>query len=512
MSNYDTGVRNRGPSNSVASPGISVLFGGMPKYHETLHNVEKVIPPQYIPPSHSYLHTTPAYIPKSEGIPNIRPQTHHSTSYNRTSDVPQPQNGHQNRAQENNRPQTQSHSESKNHQESQFQVQSRPQQKAAPERHYDPKPEHHSTSDSQSNSHHNTAHIQSHQVHEPVTKESTLYPQKHPSSRHNHTTFHLTQQPKLTFQSLQDTYKQRLSANEEVPPTEMQARMLYRQEQPYPDPSEIADSIKTNIDKSKAELRTTLHQQRNQVDRDLAAQVGQSNMMKQLFKAAQKEAHKQSTGFEYEAYQYGEKMNANNQSTKSFNKQQLKQDLVRRNNDTEERRKKPDSMPTVEEYMKMTNASKQELYHTKKNMEDDLRDTYSRTINQAKNLKETALQQQRRVENEKIQQTKKMIEYENMKHSTKKQQNNQDMMSTLDTIDKRKKQEWNTKVQDKSNKTQTEQFNREKQRLKQDLANERVKHKSEYKNDLMTHQHQNKERNSRLAQDNAVTDRGFDFE
>lgn len=100
--------------------------------------------------------------------------------------------------------------------------------------------------------------------------------------------------------------------------------MMVRESQAQPTPADIAETVTSSIQKSKAELRTTLMHQRQQVDKDLATQVANQGTLKQLFKAVQRENHMQSPGFEFEYYQRYPRMQQANRDTKEYNKVQKK--------------------------------------------------------------------------------------------------------------------------------------------------------------------------------------------
>ena len=86
------------------------------------------------------------------------------------------------------------------------------------------------------------------------------------------------------------------------------------------------------------------------------------------------------------------------------------------------------------------------------------------------------------------------------------------MNSTLSAMDQKKRATWKEKVNDRSNIALTEKVNSEKQRLKDDLANERSKMKQEYAHDLTTHKHYNSEKRAREQRARNVPSKGFDFE
>ena len=86
------------------------------------------------------------------------------------------------------------------------------------------------------------------------------------------------------------------------------------------------------------------------------------------------------------------------------------------------------------------------------------------------------------------------------------------MNSTITALDQSKRAEWNKKVNDKSNIALTKDNESVKQRLKDDLKNERIKMKQEYSKDLSKQSHYNKERRSRAERDQKIVPKGFNFE
>lgn len=487
------GAQNRGASNSIASPGVSVLFGGVPSYKDAMKHAEKIMPSTFVPPSHSYLHQTPAYIPRSEAsIPKNLPTTSQKAperTYEKPERVEKPQSSTQN--------------------------QSSGTQKAHVQ-----KPE---------TSHQSHAQPETHQKPQPTTKpshNSHVAPQRPFSSYTPNAQTKITrnflnplyqkaseQKPAMSFANLHNTFQQKQGTKAEAPPTVTQARMYYRQQnKDVPTTEEIAETVNAHMQKDKAELGYLLQRQRRDLDHELATQVGQHNQLKQLQKYEKTEGHKASPGFEFEYYSRHPKMQAANNETKHFQKNQKTEDAKRRQHENAERRMKPSSVLSPQEYEQLTKTSKQELLESKKQMEQELKTHYDTTTKAARQQAQSELDQRRRDEIAKIEATKKMIERENMQKANKLEYSKQEMDNTLQFIGKRKKDEWNSKVNDHSNQVQSQKFQSENQRLKAELANEKAKQSIEYRHELDKHKHYNKERRTRLDRANEPQGTAFDFE
>lgn len=85
-SDHFLGNHSRGPSNSVSSPGVSILFGGMPNYGDAMKSIHGVVQPQYVPPSNSYRHEKPVSASKRDPIPSQKPIPTQSTPQQRNFD------------------------------------------------------------------------------------------------------------------------------------------------------------------------------------------------------------------------------------------------------------------------------------------------------------------------------------------------------------------------------------------------------------------------------------------
>lgn len=255
-----------------------------------------------------------------------------------------------------------------------------------------------------------------------------------------------------------------------------------------------------------------MQRQRRDLDHELATQVNQHNQFKQLEEYEKTQGQKASPGFEFEYYSRYPKMQAANAETRHFQKDQKTEDAKRRQQEDAERRMKPSSVLSPQEYEDLTKTSKQELLETKKQMEQELKTHYDTTRKAARKQAQTELDQKRKDEIAKIEATKKMIERENMQKSTQLEYRKQEMDNTMQFIGKRKKDEWNSKVNDHSNQIQSQKFQSESQRMKAELANERVKQSLEYRHDLDKHKHYNKERRTRLNRAQEPQGTAFDFE
>jgi hypothetical protein len=314
------------------------------------------------------------------------------------------------------------------------------------------------------------------------------------------------------YDNLQNTFiSKRASANEI--PTVNQARLIYRQQkQDYPTPGDIAETVNSNIQKDKAELRTAMLRQRHQVDQELGSQVQQHQTIEQFNKSMQKELHKASTGFEFEWYSRHPKMQEFGKETRQFQKQQTSEEAKRKLAEQAEYRKAPSSILKPEEYQELANAGKQELFQAKKSIQDELKNNYDQTKRSHQKLANNEHSQKLQDERASIEATKKYIEEQNRNAAEVKQQRNLEMNSTLGSIEKRKHKEWSQKLNATSNQQLSKVLDSEKQRLKADFANERSKQSQEYAQDLSKHSHYNKERRTREERERIAQHKGLDFE
>lgn len=314
------------------------------------------------------------------------------------------------------------------------------------------------------------------------------------------------------YDRLQHTFINKKTSGSEIP-TVNQARLIYRQQkQDYPTPADIAETIDSNIQKDKAELRAAMLRQRHNVDQELGSQVQQHQVVEEFNKTLEKELHKASPGFEFEWYSRHPKMQEFGKETRQFQKQQTYEEAKRRQAEQAEYRKAPSSILKPEEYQELANAGKQELFQAKKSIQDDLKTNYDQTKKSHQKLAQSEHSQKLQEERASIEATKKYIQEQNRIAAEVKQQRNSEMNSTLGSIEKKKYKEWSQKLNDKSNQQLSKVLDSEKQRLKADLANERSKQTQDYAQDLSKHLHYNKERRTRDERERIAQHKGLDFE
>jgi len=248
------------------------------------------------------------------------------------------------------------------------------------------------------------------------------------------------------------------------------------------------------------------------MDKYLATQVENQHTLQNFDKVLEKEQFNASKGFEFEWYSRHPKMQAANVETCRFQKAQTAEDFQRKQVQIIENKKKPSSVLTPEEYDKIAKENKRELYEEKKSQEKQLKEEYDHATKSARLQAQKKRDQILKEENEKLEANRKFIESQNLEFIKNKQLQNTEMNSTITALDQRKRAEWNKKVNDKSNIARTKDNESEKQRLKDDLKNERIKMKQEYSKDLAKQSHYNKERRSRAERDQKVVPKGFNFE
>lgn len=157
---------------------------------------------------------------------------------------------------------------------------------------------------------------------------------------------------------------------------------------------------------------------------------------------------------------------------------------------------------------------KQELLHSKKGQQTELKSAYDRASDAARDQARSELAQRRQDEQTRLAAVKEAIARDNAVKKQMIQQRNSEMNSTLKNIDQHKRDEWHRKVNDKSNKEQSMAMQSEKERLKAELKNTVVKSKQEYYHDLTSQNdavrqsqaEDRKQRRSRLDRE------GFEFE
>lgn len=228
------GAQHRGASNSIASPGVSVLFGGIPSYKDAMKHAEKIMPSTFVPPSHNQLHQTPAYIPKNEvTIPKNLPKTSHKAperTYEKPERVEKPQSSSQNQSSGTQKvhatkPETihQARSQPENNNKSRTTTQPTQKPQITQQRPFS-----------------------SYTPNSQKIVRNFLNPQYQRASE---------QKPGMSFGYLHNTFQQKRGSTEEAPPTANQARMFYRQQnKDMPTTEEIAETVQSHMQKDKAEL------------------------------------------------------------------------------------------------------------------------------------------------------------------------------------------------------------------------------------------------------------------
>jgi hypothetical protein len=451
----NVGNPKRGVSNSIASPGVSILFGGMPSYKNATSHMHNLIPASFEPPSHRCLHEKPAYISKAEAIPS---QKH--TSSQQIS----PQKSLQKPVEKPRNPPPTS------------EAQSKPSPKPEPLQASAPKP-----TPLQPKT---PTHAPSQPTHG-LARPST---QSHSRSIQNffHPPPSSSQKPALAFADLQRAFLHQKSAAApvpDVPPTELEARLIYRQNaKNVPTPEDIAETVQTDLQRSKAELSTLVHQQQRELDRELAAQVQQHELRRSLDKET-RNLYPES-GFDFEFYHRYPKMRAAAVEAHKFLKRQKAEDAKRRDQQQKQLTQKPESMLSNEEYAELIKTSKQELLESKHKMEEELRHNYEETTKTARKQADLQRQQQYHEDNERVREVKRMIERENLEKAKRQQKMKQDMDLAMGFVNKQKQDQWYQKTHDTSNKAMSMQILAERQRLKAELENEKAKHRDEYKQEL----------------------------
>lgn len=486
-----TGAQNRGVSNSVASPGVSMLFGGMPSYKETVKHSNQFIEPMHTP--------VPAHVPKTNQVPSYisAPQSHHST-HNTIQ-------AHKAPVKEFTRPQTASINHSRPQEPTQ-QPQIQPQIPSQTQIKPDPAP--------QAVSH---APIEAPKPTTNHTQAPTRPRSAWPSKVQAPMTQRAAGQPRLTFENLQQQYKQKaekqahVPVSEDLPPTLTSARQIYReQNKDCPSSFDINMAIKSDLERSKAELKWMNVQHQKEMDRELGAQARAHQQQHRLEKEEDKWFADHNKGMDFEYYQRYPKMQQQLKANSEFLKQQKAQEAKRRQAEREEAKKMPESGLTVEQYQDLLKTSKSELLQTKKQQEEDLRKSYTQASKAAREAKQRELNEKRQEELAQIQATKKLIERENFNKAKQRQMQRQEMDTTMDVINRKKKEEWDRKVHDTTNKLESLKLNNERQRMKAELQNEMTKNREEYRHDLARHKQHLKQAQS--ANKLEGPGKGLDFE
>ena len=151
----------------------------------------------------------------------------------------------------------------------------------------------------------------------------------------------------LTFGELANAYQKKnfraMKVNDStLPPTELQARLVYRQHrQGLPSNLEIHDAINNDIKTDKEELVQAFRQNQKELGHELSSQVKHGKKLQEEYKNYVREAHKASTGFEFESYARHPKMLEEAKKTGKYVADQLKSDSKRHRLEVEESRKLP---------------------------------------------------------------------------------------------------------------------------------------------------------------------------
>jgi hypothetical protein len=296
------GVSGRGHSNSLYSPGVSMLFGQAPS------------------------------LPATSSANNGSTAAHSSNGYGHAS------NGHAARAQT-----------------APVHVQ------AEPARTYEaPAPVQHTQVEAR-HAESTSAAAPAHK--EPIQRKEWNIPQSKPNDSANqasankltlkryHTSGIEAKMPAdttLSFGALGEAYKQNKNfrASEvnhrPLPPTELQARLVYRQHRgDAPTTHDIADALQSDIQASKAELAQAHAQQQRELGHELSAQVKAEQRRQQDDKHAAREAHQASPGFDFEFYTRHPKMIEENKKAGQFVKSQISQEERKRRAEQHEAKQLP---------------------------------------------------------------------------------------------------------------------------------------------------------------------------
>jgi hypothetical protein len=316
----------------------------------------------------------------------------------------------------------------------------------------------------------------------------------------------------LTFEKLQHTFEHKRGGANEIP-TANQARLFYRQQkQDFPTPNDIAETVHSTIQKDKDELRTMVIRQKHQVDQELASQVLQHQSIEKFNKDWERNMHNANPGFEFEWYSRYPRMQEFNKQVRQIQKEQTSEVAERKQTELAEYKKASSSILKPEEYQHEIDVSKQELFDAKKSIQSDLKTEYDHTTHAHQYKAQSEHLQNLHEEQAKIESNRVFADNQNHIAAELKQQRRAEMNSTLSSINEKKYIEHSIKINDRSNQQISEALDSEKNRLKDDLANERHKQTQEYAHDLSTHTHYNKERRTREQRDRKTQHKGLEFE
>jgi hypothetical protein len=139
---------------------------------------------------------------------------------------------------------------------------------------------------------------------------------------------------------------------------------------------------------------------------------------------------------------------------------------------------------TAEKYREVLGDQKKELYSARQDQQSELKSAYDRATDAARQSARQELESKRAHEQARINGIKEAIARDNENKKQQKLNRNSEMNSTLGSISQRKQEDWSRKVHDTSNKEQSIQLQREKERLKAELKTNVVKSKQEYHHEL----------------------------
>lgn len=296
------GIGGRGPSNSVYSPGVSMLFGQMPSYPTT---------------SQASSHSAQVSETKSEvSVASSRVEAPQSTPVVEAS-APV-------RTYEPTPVVQEAHVETRAPEPTQSAATSRPEPVQRKEWNIrESKP---ASSDA-----HKT------DFKEPLRRYHTSSIEDAAPSGNN-----------LSLGALAESYKHNKNfratkVNERaLPPTELQARLVYRQHRgDLPSTHEISEALQEDIRASKAELAQAHVHQQHELGQELSAQVRDEYRRKDEYKQAAREAHHASPGFDFEFYTRHPKMVEENKKAGQFVKSQVSEEHRRKQQAIAESRELP---------------------------------------------------------------------------------------------------------------------------------------------------------------------------
>lgn len=236
------------------------------------------------------------------------------------------------------------------------------------------------------------------------------------------------------LQTLKQSYKEKgstlakLPENQDIPPTEIAARLIYRNHlEDIPTATDIATAVQAEQHRSQAELAVAYAEQQRLLDYELANQVDQRNRMKQAELQEVRAAHQASPGFDFEFYSRHPRMLEEAKKTGKFVREQLSETDKRRLCDLEESRKLPENFLTAEQYQEVLRANQRELLEAKKTCEQDLKIDYDRATRESADKSQNEQEQKLQDERNRNLEIQRMIEYDNHMKKMQIQQRNAEM-------------------------------------------------------------------------------------